>query len=506
MLHRKLLVKFPKFGENGARDFIVYCIALLTISLIVRFLIFLSLPNTPSSLGPDEMTYALLAEWVADGKSVNDFAYGPSLYNISKTFIIPSSIAINLGLEPLTAVRSISMLFGLISILIFILIYFRLLFIRKGAKDRTITKSEFIGVMLASTLFSLFPSHLLWSVIGMRETSVEFFLLLTTYLILRALTEKAESKLLKMNYVGIVLSVMVTFGTRPESAFVFVFSFFAGLILQYLRDRQKRIFFVGLCVALGTFLGHLYSSTPKVELQQVLRPQLSESLNRATAEPSESLNRATAEPSESYSATPPNRVDLRDKCDGRVEGFTFQVSGNEYTCRYEQKEIKQFDVSQALVSEVSKVSKFEYKTQVYQLYANSSLPAIECSAIEKMYKEVQCFVQTIIFRYFSILVRPLPIIDTDSRLQVFASLENLLWIFLLYNFVRVILKHRKILHFVESTLMIFLILYTAGMALAEGNMGTAFRHKSTILFVLLLLLRSPILSLESRARYAKSRS
>ena len=488
-------MKLPKFGENGARDFIVYCIALLTISLIVRFLIFLSLPNTPSSLGPDEITYALLAEWVADGKSVNDFAYGPSLYNISKTFIIPSSIAINLGLEPLTAVRSISMLFGLISILIFILIYFRLLFIRKGAKDRTITKSEFMGVMLASILFALFPSHLLWSVIGMRETSVEFFLLLTTYLILRALTEKAESKLLKMIYVGIVLSVMVTFGTRPESAFVFAFSFFAGLILQYLRDRQKRIFFVGLCVALGAFLGHLYSATPKVELQQVLRPQLSESLNRATAEPSES-----------YSATPPNRVDLRDKCDGRVEGFTFQESGNDYTCRYEQKEIKQFDVSQALVSEVSKVSKFEYKTQVYQLYANSSLPAIECSAIEKMYKKIQCFVQTIIFRYFSILVRPLPIIDTDSLLQVVASLENLLWIFLLYNFVRVILKHRKILHFVESTLMIFLISYTAGMALAEGNLGTAFRHKSTILFVLLLLLRSPILSSERRARYAKSRS
>jgi hypothetical protein len=35
-------------------------------------------------------------------------------------------------------------------------------------------------------------------------------------------------------------------------------------------------------------------------------------------------------------------------------------------------------------------------------------------------------------------------------------------------------------------LLIFLILYTSGMAFAEGNLGTAFRHKSTILFVVLL--------------------
>jgi hypothetical protein len=87
------------------------------------------------------------------------------------------------------------------------------------------------------------------------------------------------------------------------------------------------------------------------------------------------------------------------------------------------------------------------------------------------------------------LFRPLLFVDTTSSSSMIAATENVLWTFLLIVILFRIYKSRQINFLRElSPSLIFFSLYVVGAGSYEGNMGTAFRHKSLILWVLLLLL------------------
>ena len=93
------------------------------------------------------------------------------------------------------------------------------------------------------------------------------------------------------------------------------------------------------------------------------------------------------------------------------------------------------------------------------------------------------------------LFRPLIGIDTTSTSSLFASIENIAWLGAVIFIIIMIIKKRR-LAFMGPLLpsLIFFILYCVGAGSYEGNMGTAFRHKSLILWVVLLLLASVILA------------
>ena len=87
------------------------------------------------------------------------------------------------------------------------------------------------------------------------------------------------------------------------------------------------------------------------------------------------------------------------------------------------------------------------------------------------------------------LIRPLPFIDTTSASSVFAAAENMLWIAMFVIIVYRISKVKKIAFLGEiAPAIIFFSLYVIGAGSYEGNMGTAFRHKSLILWIVLLLI------------------
>ncbi len=86
------------------------------------------------------------------------------------------------------------------------------------------------------------------------------------------------------------------------------------------------------------------------------------------------------------------------------------------------------------------------------------------------------------------LFRPLPFIDTTSLSSVFAAIENMFWIFMFALIMYRISKLKKIPFIDEiGPSLIFFSLYVVGAGSYEGNMGTAFRHKSLILWVVLLI-------------------
>ena len=88
---------------------------LIIFSLFARLLALLLHPPVPSILAPDEGAYASLASWVADSRNTSDFpTYGAGLYNTSKTLVLPAAAMVKIGIDELTAVRIISIIYGLL--------------------------------------------------------------------------------------------------------------------------------------------------------------------------------------------------------------------------------------------------------------------------------------------------------------------------------------------------------------------------------------------------------
>ena len=86
------------------------------------------------------------------------------------------------------------------------------------------------------------------------------------------------------------------------------------------------------------------------------------------------------------------------------------------------------------------------------------------------------------------LFRPLPFVDTTSLSSAFAAGENTLWILMFVLVIYRISKDKRIPFLGElAPIMIFFSIYVVGAGSYEGNMGTAFRHKSLILWIVLLL-------------------
>jgi len=100
---------------------------------------------------------------------------------------------------------------------------------------------------------------------------------------------------------------------------------------------------------------------------------------------------------------------------------------------------------------------------------------------------------------FTFLFRPMLGADVTSSLSLFAALENIFWfsaaLFVMIMFIR----NRRLAFFgALAPSLLFMSIYSVAAGAYEGNMGTAFRHKSLILWVVILLVASTIVATKER--------
>ena len=101
--------------------------ALVAASFVARVIVFFALPKTPSSLGPDEGTYAALTKWIGESNPADKFpAYGQGLYLSGRSIISPASILYRAGINELDAVRIISTVYGFCSLIMLVLLILNL--------------------------------------------------------------------------------------------------------------------------------------------------------------------------------------------------------------------------------------------------------------------------------------------------------------------------------------------------------------------------------------------
>ena len=100
---------------------------------------------------------------------------------------------------------------------------------------------------------------------------------------------------------------------------------------------------------------------------------------------------------------------------------------------------------------------------------------------------------------FTFLFRPILGSDVTSSSSLFAAIENVFWLASALFVMIMFMRNRRLAFFgALAPSLLFFAFYTIAAGAYEGNMGTAFRHKSLILWVVILLLASTIAATKER--------
>ncbi len=422
---------------------------------VIRLVVAFLMPQEPSIMAPDEGTYAALAGVVGSGGDWASWNYnwGAGLYPGSRALLGPAAILISFGLPDLTAVRVVSVLYAVGAQLL-------LLAIARLARRRIAPEGPSglpLGSwpMLGISVFVLMPSNVLWSNLGLREAACAFWILgavtCTAYLF------TAQDWRWKVPWgVGIALSITMTFQSRVYLAAVLVIAL-AVAVVWFGRERPRFSITMALGIVAGTILGATLSlpATP-----------------------------ATTTPPADGTASP-----SADGTDSAGPGFLGSLQQGAAR-------------APTAINPDTYLERGSYQREVSAQYANSAIATDSCVGVPNPQSLRWCEITRLPGAAFAVMFRPLWPIDrpTDwSALAVAANAENIVWLTLVGAAIWVLMKRRFHLVRILAISLAYGTLVVAGMAALEGNFGTAFRHKSSILWVLCLVL---ILSGAGRGRRA----
>jgi len=225
--------------------------AIVAASFVTRVIMFFVLPNTPSSLAPDEGTYAALTRWIAESKPAIDFpAFGEGLYLSGRTIIIPASVLNRIGMGELDAVRLVSSLYGFLSLVL--LTFFALKLLNNSDQ---LSKFNSRLVLLFFTVFAFLPSHFVWSNLGLREGPNEFWVLLSfvsMYVIFHFKTRYQA-----LAHLALFASIVMCYSTRPQVGLVLG----VGLLIYLVsRIKQTKTLLAIAAVLTGIVAGSIATS------------------------------------------------------------------------------------------------------------------------------------------------------------------------------------------------------------------------------------------------------
>ncbi|NDF03413.1 MAG: hypothetical protein EB067_08400, partial [Actinobacteria bacterium] len=222
---------------------IIFC------SFIARLIGFFLLPNTPSFLGPDEGTYGAVGDWTEQGLPAKDFPlYGEGLYLSGRALFWPAAFFNQLGVTPLNSVRLTAAIYGLLTLVLIIYIFLKTVDKHSGVADFVAKNTNVIISFFV--LFAFLPSHFVWSLLGLRESSVEFWTLsafASFYWILHL-----KKKLSLAATLFLVAAIVFTFSSRPQVGWVLGISF---LIFLLVNIREKTALFLIPAVLIAIVLG-----------------------------------------------------------------------------------------------------------------------------------------------------------------------------------------------------------------------------------------------------------
>ena len=281
-------------------------------------------------------------------------------------------------------------------------------------------------VLLFFTVFAFLPSHFFWSNLALREATNEFWVLLSFVSIYLIFHFKTRYQ--AAAHLALFASIVMCFSARPQVGWVLGIGLLMYLITQI---KQAKSLLVIVVVLGGIFLG-------------------------------------AAGTNGAAGAAGTNGTDgtligiATGEVISMVDGVPSKHEGNQVAAA------SVIETPSCPLAQTSVVSSPPSRVGVYA-----------------------CIIWRAPYMTSTFLLRPFIVGDVTSTSSAIAAIENLIWLLAFGLIVYFIIKRRGIPRFNQlAPSMIFFALYVVGAGAYEGNMGTAFRHKSLILWVVLALLLS----------------
>lgn len=408
--------------------------AIVFASFVVRVVGFFLLPNEPTvALAPDEGGYAEIVRLVASEQPTT--SYG-GLYFISRTLVLPAAAVSNFGIDPLSSVRIIASIYGALTLILVAFLIIQFVNKYSNYSELTLkTSNLIIGLFI---IFAFLPSHFLWSMLGLRESPMEFWVLCSLSAIFLAvnLQEKVTLPIALL----LTISITLLFNTRPQVAWVLIVT-----ILFFLIFSTKRR--VSLALALLTLI-------------------------------SSGVGYASVVATDGNACQDSNQIIV--------------LQGKEYKCKKTGTKRNLSDLQNPAAIIVEETIAIPDRHKGNQVAAASAIQTLPCPVTEERETDKYfCLAWRSPYMAATFLFRPLIGIDTTSTSSLIAAIENIAWLGAFVFIIIMFIKKRR-LAFIGplAPSLIFFVLFCVGAGSYEGNMGTAFRHKSLILWVILLLIAS----------------
>jgi len=172
----------------------------------------------------------------------------------------------------------------------------------------------------------------------------------------------------------------------------------------------------------------------------------------------------------------------------------------EYKCSLEYKKKSIIGLKNPGVVLIDETNAILKRSEVNKLDAASVIETQDCpNAGDSRFDKYFCIAYRAPYTTFTFLFRPLPGSDVTSSVSLFGSVENVFWLASTLFVIVMFIRNRRLAFFGDLVpSLIFFALYAIGAGAFEGNMGSAFRHKSLILWVVILLLASTIVATKER--------
>ena len=450
---------------------IVFC------SFVVRVIAFFLLPNSGSNLAPDEGNYGALTEWIAQGKAANEYPYS-SLYIISRSLIVPASFLNRIGISGLDSVRIIASLYGLMTLALIANLFLRLFNSREVISNWT-SKNQLIVLFLFG-IIGFLPSHLIWSFLGLREAAMEFWVIVVFALVFYLFEHKGAHP--KKAFIGIVITIPLVFSSRPQVGWVLGITLLIYFLVRIkVRAAQILIPFT----LIGIMLGYVASTAYSIETVETFTAV------KVVATPTET---PTPTPTETTRA----EFDASLLC--KSEGQIIGEGDTRYKClnKVEKKTIVGLKNPGSTV--VDQADAIPLHHELNQVGAASVIRTVTCPVRgESKVGKYLCLAYRAPYSTFTFLFRPMIGSDVTSSSSLFAATENIFWLAAFLFIIVMFIRNRRLAFFgALAPSLLFMTIYVVAAGAYEGNMGTAFRHKSLILWVVILLLASTIVATQQR--------
>jgi hypothetical protein len=313
---------------------------------------------------------------------------------------------------------------NLYSLLSILLIYKTFIEI-KSDKSKFASNKYFERFMnLLIVIYLLLPSHFIWATLGIRESTNEFWLIFTFYICYQIFKDRNRT----INYIYLFLCIQFLYFSRPQVGYLVIFVMICLGLVVILRERRTFL----LISVLGSWF------TIAILNVWISNTYLNDSISLS----------------------------------GRI---TNQAS----------------EFSRQIISPIGTLTQIQNIQKARMQYANTSIDVILCPRILPT-DSIICKVYQTPKLSINYISRPFFIVDQlETTTQKYAATENLFWILItIYVFVLSIMTIKVFNQnfYFKLGLLLYIILFIILSGLYEGNYGTAFRHKSLLLPIFLILI------------------